>query len=47
MEEMGRAQAAALGKRVPQADQMPESTELGEAVYSRVLDTLVRPQQTV
>jgi hypothetical protein len=47
MEEVGRTQAAAPGKRFPQADQMPESTELQEAVYSRVLDTLVQPRQTV
>lgn len=43
MEEVGGVQAAALGKRALQADQMPESMVLQEAV----LGTLVQPRQTV
>lgn len=47
MEEVGGVQAAALGKRALQADQMPESMVLQEAGHSRVLGTLVQPRQTV
>lgn len=47
MEEVGGVQVASLGKRALQADQMPESMVLQEAVQSRVLGTLVQPRQTV